>query len=205
MPAGDEPAGELAAFVHRSMLDAYAAGDRMRDLVGEKDKGSNYPASDLAARLRVIAGLLKSGFGARVYYAQQPGYDTHLAQAGEHARLLGDLSDALLAFLDDLAGAKLADRVSLMVFSEFGRTIQENVSAGTDHGTAGPVVLAGPAVKAGIVGPMPRLLDPDPRHGDLRVGIDFRRVYATVLEDWLGLPARAALGADFAKVALFRA
>src|SRR5205823_4632792 len=102
------------------------------------------------------------------------------------------------------AAARLAQRVTVLAFSEFGRTVQENGSAGTDHGTAGPVFLAGPGVKPGLTGATPKLLDPDPKHGDLKVGLDFRRVYATVLEDWLGLPSRAALGADFDKLSLFR-
>jgi uncharacterized protein (DUF1501 family) len=118
---------------------------------------------------------------------------------------LRELSGALKAFLDDLDGAKLAERVTALCFSEFGRTMKENGSAGTDHGTAGPVFLAGPGVKAGVVAATPKLLDPDPEHGDLRVGLDFRRVYATVLEDWLGLTAKAALGTEFEKVPLFRA
>src|SRR5262249_51619263 len=131
---------------------------------------------------------LKAGFGTRVFYTLQAGYDTHYAQLTAHANLLRELGGALKAFLDDLAASKLAERVAVLCFSEFGRTVKENGSAGTDHGTAGPVLLAGPGVRAGLVGEAPSLLDLDPRHGDLRVGLDFRRVYATVLEDWLGLP-----------------
>src|SRR4029077_18959726 len=134
----------------------------------------------------MIARLLKVGFGTRIYYTLQPGYDTHSAQLQSHGQLLFELAGALKAFLDDLAAAKLADRVTVLMFSEFGRTVSENGSAGTDHGTSGPVFLAGPAVKAGLVGTTPSLLDLDPRHGDLRVGIDFRPVYAAVLDDWLG-------------------
>jgi uncharacterized protein (DUF1501 family) len=93
----------------------------------------------------------------------------------------------------------------LLTFSEFGRTVKENGSAGTDHGTAGPLFLAGPGVQPGLVGTMPKLLDPDPKHGDLRVGLDFRRVYAAVLADWLGLPAKTALGAEHERLPLFRA
>src|SRR5690349_6854941 len=155
--------------------------------------------------MALMAGLIKGGVGTRVYYARQPGYDTHAAQLGPHANLLRELSGALKAFLDDLAAAKLEERVTILAFSEFGRTVKENGSAGTDHGTAGPLFLAGRCVKAGLVGTMPELLDPDPKHGDLRVGLDFRRMYATVLEDWLGLPAKAALGAGFEKLPLFRA
>jgi uncharacterized protein (DUF1501 family) len=154
--------------------------------------------------MRLLARLIKGGIGTRVYYARQGGYDTHATQLGPHAVLLRELSGAVKAFLDDLAAARLADRVTVLAFSEFGRTVKENGTAGTDHGTAGPVFLAGPSVKPGLVGTMPRLLDPDPTHGDLRVGLDFRRVYATVLENWLGLPARAALGGSFERLPLFR-
>ena len=92
----------------------------------------------------------------------------------------------------------------MLLFSEFGRTVKENGSAGTDHGTAGPVFLAGAPVRGGLAGATPSLLDLDPKHGDLRVGLDFRRVYAAVLEDWLGLPAKEALGGPFERLPLFR-
>jgi uncharacterized protein (DUF1501 family) len=97
----------------------------------------------------------------------------------------------------------LAERVVLLCFSEFGRRVEENGSQGTDHGTAGPVFLAGPPVRGGLVGDTPRLLDLE--HGDLKMGVDFRRVYAGVLRDWLGLSPRAALGGDFEPLPLFRA
>ena len=105
---------------------------------------------------------------------------------------------------DDLTAAKLADRVTVLTFSEFGRTVKENGSAGTDHGTAGPVFIAGPQVKPGLVGSAPRLLELDPKYGDLKMGIDFRSVYATVLEDWLALPAHTALAGKFDKLPLFK-
>src|SRR5262249_45159187 len=133
----------------------------------------------------------------------QSGYDTHNAQLFTHSDLLRELSGALKAFLDDLAVAKLADRVVVLLFSEFGRTVSENGSAGTDHGTSGPVFLAGPNVKGGLAASTPSLLALDPKHGDLRTVIDFRQIYATVLEDWLGLPARSALGGDFERLPLF--
>jgi uncharacterized protein (DUF1501 family) len=199
-----EPADDLTAFVRRSMLDAYDTSARLATLAAPKGDGGRYPATELGGRLRLIAGLLKAGFGTRVYYALHPGYDTHGSQLSTHARLLLELSTALKAFLDDLAAAKLADRVAVLLFSEFGRTVAENGSAGTDHGTSGPVFLAGPAVKGGLAGTTPSLLDPDPKHGDLKVGLDFRRVYATVLEDWLGLPGKTALGGAFERLPLFR-
>jgi uncharacterized protein (DUF1501 family) len=195
---------DLAAFVRRASLDAYTTADRMAELLHSKDDGAGYPATGLAGELRLVARLIKADAGTRVYYARQSGYDTHSAQLGTHAALLGELAGAVQAFLDDLAAAKLADRVVVMTFSEFGRTVKENDSAGTDHGTAGPVLLAGPPVKPGLVGSYPSLMELDPRHGDLNMGVDFRRVYATVLGDWLGLPAQSAVGGSFEPLPLFR-
>jgi uncharacterized protein (DUF1501 family) len=193
--------GDLAAFVRRSTLDAYATSERMAAVLRAEDKGASYPATGLAGRLRVIARLIKGGGGTRAYYTSQGGYDTHYAQAQLHASLLSEFSGALKAFLDDLAAARLADRVVVLCFSEFGRRAAENGSQGTDHGTAGPVFLAGPGVRAGLHGDAPKLLDL--QDGDLKMTTDFRRVYATVLDDWLGLPSKPALGADFAGLTLF--
>jgi uncharacterized protein (DUF1501 family) len=195
---------DLAAFVRRATLDAYTTADRMAEVIRAKDDGAGYPATELARELRLMARLIKTDLGTRVYYTRQSGYDTHSAQLGTHAALLGELAGAMQAFLDDLAAARLADRVVVLTFSEFGRTVQENGSAGTDHGTAGPVLVAGPSVKPGLVGRAPSLLELDAKHGDLKMGLDFRRVYATVLEDWLGLPARTALGGTFERLPLFR-
>jgi uncharacterized protein (DUF1501 family) len=199
------PADDLAAFVRRNSLDAYVLADRMAEVLNVQDKkGSSYPSTDLAEHLRLIARLIKASIGTRIYYTKQSGYDTHAGQQGTHAGLLQELSAALLAFLDDLAAAKAAERVVVLTFSEFGRTVRENASAGTDHGTSGPVFLAGPGVKAGPIGATPSLLDLDPKHGDLRMAVDFRQVYATVLQDWLGLPAKTALAGDFERLPLFK-
>jgi len=197
----DEPADDLAAFVRRSMLDAYATADRLKAVAGAD--GGRYPGTGLAGRLRLVARLMKTGVGARVLYTTQGGYDTHSAQLGAHSNLLFELAGAVRAFLDDLTAAKLADRVTVLAFSEFGRRVQENGSSGTDHGTAGTVFLAGPGVKGGLVGKTPSMTDLE--GGDLKMGLDFRRVYAAVLEDWLGLPAQAALSGTFERLPLFRA
>jgi uncharacterized protein (DUF1501 family) len=201
--SSDPPAADLTAFVQRSMLDAYVTADRLAEVSRATESSTRYPGSELGNRLQMISRLLKAGFGTRVYYTVQGGYDTHSAQLQTHSRLLNELSTALKAFLDDLAAAKLADRVAVLAFSEFGRTIAENGSAGTDHGTSGPVILAGPSVKAGLVGATPSLLDLDPKVGDLRTSVDFRQVYASVLENWLGLSAKSALGGEFQALSLF--
>jgi uncharacterized protein (DUF1501 family) len=202
-PSGSDNGLDLAAFVRRSTLDAYATSERMALVLRErKDNGTNYPASRLAERLRIIAQLIKGGMGTRIFYTSQASYDTHNSQLPIHADLLEELSGALKAFLDDLGDAKLADRVAVMCFSEFGRRVSENGSYGTDHGLAGPVILAGPRVNAGLLGEAPSLHDLD--HGDLKMTVDFRRVYAGVLHDWLNLPTKTALIGDFEPFSLFK-
>jgi uncharacterized protein (DUF1501 family) len=186
---------DLGRFLERSLLDAYATSDRLDSLAKTGDGQAQYPEGTLAARLRLTARLIKGGLGTRVYYAVHGGYDTHGQQLYKHAELLGDLAASLKAFLDDLAASGLAERVMVLCFSEFGRRVAENGSAGTDHGTSGPVFLAGPAVKAGLSGTYPRL--DDLVDGDLKVSVDFRRVYSTILGGWLGLPTEAALGGKF--------
>src|SRR5262245_51176299 len=144
--------------------------------------------------------MLKAGSAARVYYTAQGGYDTHAAQPFAHSGLLNEFAGAVAAFLADLGAAKLADRVAVLAFSEFGRTIKENDSGGTDHGTAGGVFLAGAGVKGGVCGTQPSLTELE--QGEPKMTTDFRRVYAAVLSDWLGLPV-AGLGGTFEPAKLF--
>ncbi len=196
--AGSTEADEgLGAFVRRSLVDSYASAQRVSELVARSTASSSesYPDDPLGERLRTVAQLLKAGLGARVFYTVQPGYDTHAGQLEMHDRLLRMLSSALKSFFDDLAAAKLADRVLVLGFSEFSRRVAENSSAGTDHGTADLVLLAGQGVQGGIHGKVPSLTDL--ADGDPRWSVDFRRIYATVLEDWLGLSAESALGGRF--------
>lgn len=195
---------DLTAFIRRVSGDALGAADRMAEVARGKDDGARYPASELAGHMKLIAKLIKGDTGTRVFYARQGGYDTHAGQFGSHFRLLQELTGALKAFVDDLAAAKIADRVCVLAFSEFGRTVKENASQGTDHGTSGPVFLAGTAIKGGLVGETPSLADLDPKFGDLKVNVDFRRVYASVLEDWLNVESKTALSGEYKSLQLFR-
>jgi uncharacterized protein (DUF1501 family) len=192
---GPDPADDLLAFVRRQAVTAHATADRLAQLTARTDEAV-YPRTGLAERLKLVARLLKSDLGTRVFYTTQPGYDTHANQSFTHGSLLSEFATAVAAFFEDLKAAQLADRVTLLAFSEFGRTIQENGSAGTDHGTAGVVLLAGPAVRGGVGGDFPSLTDLDA--GEPKMTVDFRRIYATVLDQWLGCPSRVVLGEGFA-------
>ncbi len=130
------------------------------------------------------------------------GFDTHGGQADNHAALLHQFSEAVAAFMDDLKRDKLVDRVLLLTFSEFGRTVQENGRRGTDHGSAAPMFLVGGRVKGGLIGADPNLTDLE--NGGQKHHTDFRRVYATVLERWLGFDSQAVLGGRFEPVDVVR-
>jgi len=185
---GPESSDDLLGFVRRQATDAHAAAEKLSRLKGD-NSGPGYPQTALAERLKLVARLLKADVEARVFYTQQSGYDTHSQQLFAHSGLLGSFAGAVAAFFADLKESKLADRVTLMAFSEFGRTIKENGSAGTDHGTAGAMFVAGPTVKGGVVGSMPNLTDLE--KGEPKMTTDFRMVYAALLRGWLGLPAEA--------------
>jgi uncharacterized protein (DUF1501 family) len=192
-------ADDVLAFVRRQSADATAGAEKVAAMAREKSD-SVYPATALGQKLQLVARLLKSAAPARVYYTAQGGYDTHAQQQFAHANLLSAFAGAVAAFFADLTAAKCAERVALLAFSEFGRTIKENGSVGTDHGTAGCVFLAGPSVKGGVHGSAPSLTDL--AGGEPKMTTDFRRVYATVLSDWLGLPAEG-LGGSFTSAKLF--
>jgi len=194
---------DLSAFIQRTTDESYVAARRFQENApSSRSSSAAYPSSGLARHLQLISRLIKLGGETRLYYASQSGYDTHSAQAFPHRQRLGEFSGALKAFLDDLRESQLDDRVVVLAFSEFGRRVQENDSAGTDHGTAGPVFIAGSPARGGLVGEHPSLTDLD--DGDLRMRYDFRQVYATLLSDWLGRPAANILGGSFEPLPLLK-
>jgi uncharacterized protein (DUF1501 family) len=179
-------ADDLLAFVSRQSADATAGAEKVAAITRDKSDAA-YPATALGQKLQLAARMLKAGSAARVYYTAQGGYDTHAQQQFAHAQLLQEFAGAVAAFFANLTAAKLADRVALLAFSEFGRTIKENGSAGTDHGTAGCAFVAGPGVKGGVRGTQPSLTELV--GGEPKMTTDFRQVYAAILSDWLELPA----------------
>lgn len=147
-----------------------------------------------------VAALIKHDLATRIYYVSASGFDTHANQTFQHKNLLSGVGDSLLEFQNQLKKDGTADRVTTMVFSEFGRRVKENRSGGTDHGTAAPMFLMGAHVKGGLHGRTPSLTDLD--EGDLKYTTDFRSVYANVLEDWFKTDAKAVLGKRFDSLGL---
>jgi uncharacterized protein (DUF1501 family) len=148
----------------------------------------------------MVSRLIAGGMPTRVYYVSHGGFDTHNQQVNSHDRLLSQLDGALKSFFADLKAQGNDKRVVLMTFSEFGRRVSENASSGTDHGRASCMFLAGEAVKGGLFGKYPSLTDLDA--GDLKHNVDFRGVYASVLEGWLKTSSRPVLRGDFEKLGL---
>ncbi|MBC7819210.1 MAG: DUF1501 domain-containing protein [Planctomycetaceae bacterium] len=159
----------------------------------------------LSSHLHLISRLIQAGFGTRVYYTALPGFDTHADQLNQHTNLLAQLGAAVQQFFTELTQAKQADRVVLLTFSEFGRRVAENGSAGTDHGAGSSNFLIGPAVAGGLIGKHPSLAPDALDAGDLRHAIDFRQIYRTLAEDWLKYTGPALPAGDFEKLPLLRA
>jgi len=203
--SGDNP---LLDFLQREWATSRAAGRRIEAVVQNPVATGQYPPFQFARSLRTVAQLIRAEVGIRIYYTElggnQPGgFDNHANQLGNHCALLHQLSESVAAFVDDLKRDKLLDRVLLMTFSEFGRTVKENGRRGTGHGSAAPMFLAGGKLKGGLIGAHPNLTELE--NGGQKFHTDFRRVYATVLDRWLGLDSRIVLGETFEPVDVLRA
>jgi uncharacterized protein (DUF1501 family) len=194
----------LLDFVQKTALNTYASSQKLQEIGKNYEPKSPYPATGLANRLKLCAQLIDAGLGARIFYVSIDNFDTHASQGGAqgaHANLLAELSGAVTAFYKDLAARGHKDRLLVMTFSEFGRRAKENGSKGTDHGSGAPMFLVGGKVKPDLVGDHPslaKLVD-----GNLEFGIDFRQVYAAILEKWLGVASKDVLGSGFKPVELF--
>jgi uncharacterized protein (DUF1501 family) len=187
-------ADDLLAFVQRRQVQTLTAVDTLQDLLDGPGAVRGF-GGGLQQKLQLVAGLIARGFGTRIFYVSLDGFDTHAEQGPAHKRLLGELADAVRGFFDTLIQGGYDKRVRLMTFSEFGRRTQENGSRGTDHGAASCLFVAGPSVKGGVVGKHPSLADLEA--GDLKFHTDFRRVYATLLDGWLGCNGASVLGAKW--------
>ena len=192
--AGDD---SPLAFARRRQIQAVASIERLRELLDARAKDqNNQNLSALGKKLSLVGSMIAAGLGGRIFYVSIDGFDTHSQQTQAHANLLADMANSVGQFLQQMRQQGHGDRVALMTFSEFGRRADENASKGTDHGSGSCLFVAGPEMKTGLVGKHPSLTELD--NGDLRWNLDFRRVYTTMLEGWLGCPAIDVIEGDFA-------
>lgn len=211
---GADPAqADLAAFIRKRQLQTYTSLKKIEDALNdarstEESRGEIVDGrfvqtdpnslTNLSGKLGLIGRLIHKGLATRIFYVQHGGFDTHSGQAKDHDRLIGELSSSIGRFMSSLGEA--GDRVVLMTYSEFGRRVKENGSRGTDHGSGSCMFLAGNKVAGGLVGKHPSLADLT--DGDLKYHTDFRRVYASLLDDWLGVDSRTVLHERFEKLPL---
>ncbi len=197
---GNSSAMDSLDYLQRVAIDAQLSSHKVREISRKTRSAVEYPATALGNSLGLIARMIAGGLPTRVYYASQGGFDTHYNQLASHGRLMGELGDALAAFARDLQAQGNFGRVTLMTFSEFGRRVAQNGSDGTDHGAAGPMFVMGGGIKPGLYGEQPSLTEL--QRGDLIHNVDFRSVYATMLDRCLGASSRAILGRQFAHLPL---
>ena len=177
---------------------AQRTSEELPRLIAGYKTTASYPATQIGRSLALAAQIIGSNIGTKVLYVQHGSFDTHVSQFATQNNLLEQFSDAMAAFYDDLAAHGNDRRVLTMTFSEFGRRIEENAARGTDHGEASPLFLIGGGVKGGVYGKLPDLGTTN--MGNLSFSTDFRSVYATVLERWLGRPSQTVLGGSFSQL-----
>ncbi|MFA7249086.1 MAG: DUF1501 domain-containing protein [Dehalococcoidia bacterium] len=201
LAAQAEYGGQLA-FLSKTGLEAYQSTVDLHAAVGVYQSTVTYPSTPLASAFRTAAQLITSNLATGVCYITTGGFDTHANQVGVQNGLLGTVSNALLAFYDDLAALGIADEVTTVTWSEFGRRVKENGSRGTDHGTASPLFVVGGGVRGGLIGEQPALSNTD-ANGDLKFTTDFRSVYASVIAQRFDIDPKDVLGAGYPTLPLY--
>ncbi len=190
------PYAALLDMLNSTAQNAVEGSKILEQTVASYQPLAQYPATSFARGLQVLAEVIVQGLGLRVGYVTLGGFDTHADQATTQNSLLAQLAEGMSAFYNDLTAHNAADNVVVMTWSEFGRRVEENGNSGTDHGTAAPLFVLGNGVAGGFYGESPDLSNLDDA-GNLKFTVDFRSIYATVLDNWLGAPSSAVLGGDY--------
>jgi hypothetical protein len=193
--APDTPAGDKLEFIRLIARQSQQYGEVVKAAAEKVTNHAEYPeGNELANQLKIITKLIAGGLKTPMYMVRLGDFDTHDAQVlesdhtkGEHADLLKTLNDAVMAFMKDLEFQGIDDKVLGMTFSEFGRRIVSNASLGTDHGAAAPMFLFGNALRGGVLGNNPSISANSTYEDNLEMQYDYRQVYASVMEQWLGI------------------
>ncbi len=199
---------QVLAFVEGISRNAATGSVLVREAVSNYSTPVGYGDAGGQTGLTTVAALIAGGLPTRFYYVNYGGFDHHSNQEASHARLLLGTGDAIRGFFEDMERIGRADDIAMVVFSEFERRVKQNAGAGTDHGTAGPMFIIGKPVKGGLYGAYPSLTDleviPGYEDGNLRFNTDFRRVYATMIKEWMGYDdTETLLRGDFPSLGVF--
>ena len=194
--------GPVMDFLGQTGIDALAGSDILKLAPQKYHSSVEYADNTISQKLRSVAQVHLAGLGTRVFYLDHGSFDSHSNQVGMHDKLLTSMSRAIQDFFEDLRAHNAADNVIMLVFSEFGRRTYDNGS-GTDHGAAGATFVIGDAVTGGQYSEYPSIKPEDLQQGDPVPNIDFRGVYSTIIEDWLGIDPIPIVGGTFEKPAVF--
>jgi uncharacterized protein (DUF1501 family) len=180
----DQTGEQPADYLYKTLAETLSSADYIFQQSKMHPTKADYPKTDLGNSMKTIASLIFSEINTKVYYVSLGSFDTHINQEAQQQRLFTEMNDAVKAFVKDLKTNNRFDDVLLFTFSEFGRRVAQNASNGTDHGTANNMFLISGGLKQkGLINPLPDLADLD--EGDLKYKVDFKNVYATVLNKWL--------------------
>ena len=191
--------GAVMDYMGQTGLDTLEGADILKEAPRMYSSEVEYPDTSIAKKLKGIAQVHMANFGTRVFYVDHGSFDSHSNQIGMHDRLWYDVSHAMDAFLDDLKEHNVDEEVVVLMFTEFGRRTHDNGS-GTDHGAGGAAFMFGTGVKGGQYSEFPSMEEKDLEQGDVVPNNDFRGLYSTVLEDWMGLDAKPLVGGLFEKL-----
>tara|TARA_Y100001970_G_scaffold265750_1_gene353686 strand:+ start:1475 stop:2611 length:1137 start_codon:yes stop_codon:yes gene_type:complete len=195
--------GIVADYLSHTGTNALASAQILGSVPGKYSSTVEYASNSIAKSLRDVARVHTAGIGTRVFYTQHGGYDTHATQLAVHPKLLTELTTAIMDFFQDLRDHNASEEVVMLVFSEFGRRIKDNGS-GTDHGSGGGAFLIGDRVRGGLYGQYPSLEFAQLANGeDLGYNIDFRSVYSTLLDQWLGVEANPIVNGSYEQLKPF--
>jgi uncharacterized protein (DUF1501 family) len=192
----DEPGEQPVDYLYKTMAETLSSADYIFQQSKLHPSNAEYPKTDLGNSMKTIASLIFSDINTKVYYVSLGSFDTHVGQDAQQQRLFTEMNDAVKAFVKDLKDNNRFDDVILFTFSEFGRRVEQNASEGTDHGTANNMFLISGGLKQkGMINALPDLTDLD--EGDLKYKVDFKNVYATVLNKWLNVNDQNILGKKY--------
>jgi uncharacterized protein (DUF1501 family) len=182
-------------YLYKTLIETHSSVNYVYENNKIFTNTASYPDTEISKQLKNIANFINSGLTTKVYYVNLTGFDTHVGQVDKQNKLLATYAEAMNAFIKNLKALNKWDDTLVFTFSEFGRRVEENASAGTDHGTAGNVFLFGKNLKKkGIINQAPNLENLD--NGDLKYSVDFRSIYKNILENWLNADANKIITGD---------